>query len=258
MEDYLAVTETSDQFGSQEQVQRIYNRYGWAAERVNGADVLEVACGAGQGLAHLTSCAKSLKAGDISNALVEKASRVSDATVEVSQFSASSLPFDSSSFDAVLLFEAIYYLKNAEEFLREASRVLRPGGKLLLVTANKDLFDFNPSPASHIYFGVRELDDLLSQNGYVAQFWGGCSTQSVSSWEKILRPIKKAAVDFGLMPKTMKGKAWLKRLVFGKLIPIPISFNQSDVVFKFPSSISKNVADSVHKVIYCEAILQNK
>lgn len=34
----------------------------------------------------------------------------------------------------------------------------------------------------------------------------------------MLRPVKKAVVSLGLMPKSMRGKKLLKRIVFGNLV----------------------------------------
>jgi ubiquinone/menaquinone biosynthesis C-methylase UbiE len=46
------------------------------------------------------------------------------------------LPFDDSSFDAVILVEAVGYLENPSFTLREFARVLRPGGILIVSMPN--------------------------------------------------------------------------------------------------------------------------
>ena len=79
---------------------------------------------------------------------------------------AQSLPLETASFDVVMLFEAIYYLPNPELFLREARRVLRPDGLLLICSANCERADFNASPFSHRYFSARDLGSLLSREGF--------------------------------------------------------------------------------------------
>ena len=46
------------------------------------------------------------------------------------------LPFDDAAFDAVLLCEALGYLENPSRLLREFSRVVRPGGALVITMPN--------------------------------------------------------------------------------------------------------------------------
>ena len=38
----------------------------------------------------------------------------------------------------------------------------------------------------------------------------------------MLRQVKKLAVMLGIMPKTTAGKKWLKRIVFGGLVEMPV------------------------------------
>ena len=49
-DDYKSVTEISGDDVSLEQVERIQNRYCWAKKYCESKDILEVACGSGQGL----------------------------------------------------------------------------------------------------------------------------------------------------------------------------------------------------------------
>ncbi len=147
--DYAAVTELSGDEVSQEQVERMCHRYYWAGRYCRGKDVLEVACGSGQGLGYLGGIAKSLKAGDYSEDILERARSHYGARVELRQFDAQDMPYPDDSLDVVILFEAIYYILSVEAFINECKRVLRSSGKVLIATANKDLYDFNPSPYSH-------------------------------------------------------------------------------------------------------------
>jgi SAM-dependent methyltransferase len=73
--------------------------------------------------------------------------------------------------DVIILFEAIYYLPSTERFVSECRRVLRYGGKVLIAIANKDLYDFNSSPYSYKYYGVVELKELFSKQGFTVEFY---------------------------------------------------------------------------------------
>lgn len=252
---FVDVTEMAGQKVSSEQLQRTCHRYYWARPFVEGGDIVEVACGAGPGLGYLTSHARSVRGGDISSEVLERARATYGDTLALDLFDAARMPFTDNSFDAVLLFEAIYYLPDADAFVEEAKRVLRPGGYLLIATANKDLYDFNPSPFSVRYYGVREIAELCSSHGLAPDFWGYVDVTKVSLRQRVLRPIKRVAARLGLIPKTMGGKEFLKRLVFGAMVDMPGSI--SDVPFEYsePEKISSDRGDTRHKVIYCAARL---
>lgn len=68
--DYVFVTEIAGDEVTQEQVDRLYNRYYWAGQYCSGKDVVEVACGSGQGLGYLAGIARSLEAGDYSEKIL--------------------------------------------------------------------------------------------------------------------------------------------------------------------------------------------
>lgn len=250
---FLEVTELSGEEISREQLERLCHRYYWAAEFCSGRDVLEVACGSGPGLNYLAGIARTLKAGDYSPEVLQRAQAHVAPSVELKSFDAQDMPYPDSSFDVVLMFEALYYVPSFQRFFSECRRVLRPGGKLLITTANKDLYDFNPSPYSHVYLGVTELARELGATGFTTSLYGYLPIEKTSWRQRILRPIKKAAVSFGLMPKTMAGKRLLKRLVFGAPVLMPESITPGMIEYKAPDAISAEHPDRTHKVIYCAA-----
>ncbi len=255
-QEYLSVTELAGDEVSREQIERICRRYYWAADRCGGKDVLEVACGTGQGLGLLKATARSVAAGDISEPMVRKAQAHYGQRVDIKVMDAEKLPIPSRSVDSVLLFEAIYYLRDPGTFLSECARVLRPGGEVLITTANKDLFDFNPSPFSVRYYGVPELKDLLAMHGFSSAFFGDTPLESVSLRQRLLRPIKQFAVRFRLMPRTMRGKKLLKRLVFGRLMSMPAEIGPDTAPRQLPISLPADTPDLTHKVIFCLATLK--
>ena len=251
---FKSVTELAGESVATEQVIRMTDRYQWAAHVSAGRDVLEVACGTGQGLGLLASTARSVTAGDISPAIVAQATAHYGDRVQIRVMDATELPFGESSFDVVIIFEAIYYLSDVRRFLAEVRRVLRPGGDLLIATANPDLSDFNPSPYSHAYFGARELAQLLSAEGFQPSLFGNTPVGQVSARQRVLRPVKRAAVRLGVMPKSMRGKEVLKRLFFGQLIAMPEELT-SAAAPPVLTPIPRDLPDREHKVLLCRASL---
>lgn len=251
--EFATVTEIAGDDVSQEQIERLCHRYYWAKSYCSDKDVLELACGTGQGLGYLASYASKLAAGDIDTTSVAKARNYYGSRVHIEVMDACATPFPDETFDVILLFEALYYLEDAGRFVCEARRILRPGGQLLVATANRDLQDFNPSPFSVRYHGARELQDLCETHGFNCSLFGYWPYRQAPFRQSILRPVKRLAVSLGLMPKTMQGKKLLKRLVFGRLVPMPFEIRAGQVPFLAPHPISGAHPDTIHRVIYCAA-----
>lgn len=251
--EFVGVTELEGQRISREQLDRSCHRYHWASTLCRDLDTLEVACGAGQGLRILSAKAKSLAAGDFSPEVLATAI-ANFPEQKLSVFGAEALPFPDASFDAVILFEALYYV-DAMAFFAEARRVLRPGGKLLVVSANKDLYDFTPSPFTKRYLGAAELASELSVYGFSTELSGYLDTTRTSARQRLLRPVKALASRLGLMPRTMHGKERLKKLFFGEMTVMPADLAPVSFDYQPPEPITAE-ANRRHKVIYCHAILQ--
>ena len=249
---YAIVTEIPGNKASQEQLERLYQRYHFARLHCQGKSVLEVACGSGMGLGYLAKTSRFVIGGDIDKSLLKlSVDRYRDReNIHMSAFDAQVLPFQKQSFDVVLLFEAIYYLPEPEKFMSEARRVLKKDGLLLVCTANKDWADFNPSPFSQKYFGAGELQTLILQEFPQVNVFGGFSVVEKDLKNKVVSLIKRAAVSLHLMPKTMKGKEKFKRLFFGKLTPLPSEITEETATYFSPEHIPSNLPDFNHKVLF--------
>jgi ubiquinone/menaquinone biosynthesis C-methylase UbiE len=250
---YMMVTEVAGEEVSVEQIERTISRYGWARGYCQDKDVLEVACGTGQGLGCLVDVARSLSACDISKEMLQQAKASMGSQVDFKEAPAEILPWPSDSKDVILCYEAIYYFDDLDKFMREARRVLRKTGKLLLVVCNKDLFDFTPSPFAKEYFGARELGWLCEKYGYTTRFFGGTKFKNVNLWQRGLRPVKALISRLGLMPGSMKSKKVLKRIVFGKLKPMPKKLSMDSMLYSPPDPIDHSQPNHDYKVIFCEA-----
>jgi len=249
--EFAEVTELAGSGISAEQLTRLAHRYGWAASQCSQKDVAEVACGSDPGLGLLLTVSKSVEAGDYSESVLRIAREHYGKRLPLARLDAQQLPYADASKDVVILFEAIYYIPDAARFVSECRRVLRPGGTVLIATANKDLYDFNPSPLSTRYFGAHELAQLFADGGFDSALFGYMPVGDVSLRQRVLRPIKRIVVSLGLMPKSLSGKRFLKRFVFGRLVQMPAELPASALNFDPPAAIAGDQPDRVHKVIYC-------
>ncbi|MCI0530651.1 MAG: class I SAM-dependent methyltransferase, partial [candidate division Zixibacteria bacterium] len=104
MPDYSTVTETPQDKGSQEQLSMIFTRYQWAAGFCKGKKVLEVGCGAGQGLGLLAKSANLVIGGDIEPANLKFAQRHYDGRnkIKLLLFDGHKFPFQDKSLDVVI------------------------------------------------------------------------------------------------------------------------------------------------------------
>ena len=64
------------------------------------------------------------------------------------------------------------------------------------------------------------------------------------------------AVQLGLMPKTMAGKKYLKKLVFGNLVEMPAEITEQHVGSFVPPENLDIKKNTTHKVVYCAATKQ--
>jgi SAM-dependent methyltransferase len=251
--DFLTVTERGGEPVSQAQLERFFQRYIWACTFAKDKEVLELACGTGPGLGHLQKVSKRLLAADISEQVLSAARAYYGQRIDLRQLDACNTGLDACSFDIIILFEAIYYLPDVDAFFTEVARLLRPGGQLLLATANKDLFDFNPSRFSHCYYSPPDLEKLLQRRGFETSFFGGSPVAASGIKTRLLRAAKRIAARYRFIPDSMNGKRLLKRLVFGPLVPMPLELDPRDACYIEPQPIPADQPDISHQVIYCIA-----
>lgn len=248
--DYTTVTELPGSGATREQLSMLVTRYRLARDMTDGKDVLEVGCGPGIGLGYLAQKARRVVGGDYDAKLVDLGKKHYGDRVEMQQLDAENLPFAAASFDAVLLLEAIYYLPNAEKFLQEARRVLRDDGVLLICSANPAWPGFNPSPYSNKYYTATELQELLEQVGFTTTLLVGFQVSKSGLRSKVLGIVRRLAVRLRLIPKTMRGKGLLKRLLFGRLTPLPAELSEDTAAPATLVSVGPSTPLHDYKVVY--------
>ena len=250
--DYSEITETPGLKATQEQITRLYHRYHFARQFAKEKDVLEVACGSGIGLGYLAQVANKVVGGDIDEKNVTLAQRIHKykQNVSVKLLDAHDLPFDSESFDVILLYEAIYYLKSPDKFISEAKRVLKKGGHLIICTVNKDWKDFHPSPYTYKYFSVPELYRLLQEGGFVVKNIYGAFPIEKGFKSQIISIIKRMAVKFDLIPGSLAARAYLKRIFMGELKPLPEEVYEGMAPYEEPTILNPKEINREFKIIY--------
>ncbi|MGJ4952011.1 class I SAM-dependent methyltransferase [Bradyrhizobium sp. HKCCYLS20291] len=96
-----------------------------------GALTLDIGCGEGRLSRHLTSEGHRVIGIDASPSLIS-AARAADAAIPVMRADAASLPLADSCADLAIAFMSLQDIDAMPSALREAARVLRPGGRLCM------------------------------------------------------------------------------------------------------------------------------
>ncbi len=138
------------------------------AMELDHPEILEVGCSTGWLCERLLS-EGSVVGIDISPKAIEAArERVPAATFLCGDFCETGLPPE--SFDVVICMETLFYVENPTVFVAEMSRVLRPGGILILTTINKYVYDRRsdigaPKPGQiRNWLSKKELRYILRQH----------------------------------------------------------------------------------------------
>jgi ubiquinone/menaquinone biosynthesis C-methylase UbiE len=257
---FSTVTEMPGSRATNQQRSMLYTRYHLAKTHSVDRDVLEVGCGAGMGLGYLAHSARSVIGSDIDerNLRVANESYGGRSNISLRHEDAQQLEHADNSVDTLLLFEAIYYLTDAARFVAEARRVLRPGGTLIICTVNRQWRGFNPSPHSVHYFDAPELRGLLEQHNFNVCMFGAFPDQESSFTQNLIAAIRTLAVRLRLIPRTMRGKQWLKRMFYGRLDTLQREVTQRMALLEPLTGLAPHDDSEQFKVLYAVATVDKQ
>ncbi len=107
--DFTTVAEVPGGNATADQLSILHTRYYLAGRYADGKDVLEVACGAGQGLGYIACHARRVVGGDIDDRLLAIARQTYEGNdkVDLTKLDAKDLQFSDEPLDTLVLFEAI-------------------------------------------------------------------------------------------------------------------------------------------------------
>jgi SAM-dependent methyltransferase len=154
----------------------------WGLEQVHlekQFTMLDVGCGGGRTIHKLATVASEgqvygidYSPASVAAARHNNAEWIESGRVHIQPGSVSHLPFPDGTFDIVTAVETHYYWPDLEADMREILRVLRPGGRLVVIaeTYKGRRFDAIYRPAMMLlratYLSVGEHREVLSKAGY--------------------------------------------------------------------------------------------
>lgn len=245
------ITETPGIGATREQLSMLATRYRLAVEHARGP-TLEVACGTGIGLGVLAEVGGAAVGVDIDsrNVAIARETWSGDGRVRIEMGPAERLDFPPESFSCVVCFEALYYFSDLEASMKEMARVLRRDGALVLCSVNPGWSGFNPSPWCTQYPTPATLAPMLTRHGFSVECFGGFPDTPRGFFSRFVSRVRRFAVRLHLIPGSMKGKEWLKKIFLGGVVPMPRRLELNAIDPSPLSPISPEVVNVPFKVFY--------
>jgi SAM-dependent methyltransferase len=185
---------------------------------LDGLRVLDLGCGKGRFAAHFKAAGADIVGLDLSTAMLARATGLDRVRA-----SARRLPFADSTFDAVVAVEVLEHVGAVEPVLREARRVLRPGGRIVIVDKNAGALDARRPWLPSLM--VKWIDErrglwMYPADGPVRERWFGPKALKArldrefveARVEFLVRPVEARRLVFRACPSTRLMVLWTARV----------------------------------------------
>ncbi len=124
--------------------------------------IVDLGTGTGRMLTLLAPLTKEAEGLDLSHHMLTVAranlNRAEARNARVRQGDVTDTPFETASADLVIVHQVLHYLENPEAVLSEAARILKPGGRLLVIDFAPHDLEFLRERQGHRRLGIREED----------------------------------------------------------------------------------------------------
>jgi malonyl-CoA O-methyltransferase len=144
---------------------------------LNGKRVLDAGCGKGRFARVLAE--RYPRASVVGLDLAEAMLRHVPVGVGACAGSMTALPFASAIFDCVYATESLEHAVDIDAAVAELCRVVRPGGRIVIIDKNSKQWGRLKTPEWEKWFGRKELEKLL------AKHCAKVSSREISYWEDV-------------------------------------------------------------------------
>lgn len=138
----------------------------------SGSRLLEIGCGAGQNLVPIVGKGYKLFGIDVSLSALQYGHRSLNVPFQPAHAAGELLPYADSTFSCVLLLDVIEHLEDEVPLMREARRVLKPNGVIIVFSPGApELFSaFDRHYGHHRRYKPSQIKAIFGQAGIVPKF----------------------------------------------------------------------------------------
>jgi ubiquinone/menaquinone biosynthesis C-methylase UbiE len=122
--------------------------------------IIDIGCGIGNASSLVAPFVASVACVDRESAMLDVAQTRPDlsSNIEFAQGDATSLPFENDVFDVAMFCLVLHHVENVETALREAARITKTGGRILIIDMQEHLHDEYKHTMGHVHLGFSKND----------------------------------------------------------------------------------------------------